>query len=180
MPDATTVVEKKEGEAATTTPPTVVEKKDGVTTTQPVDYQAELARVNAELAKTNEDKENYRKGMLKAKGKLPDSGNSDDDELSLDEKIAIAVKGQILDTNEAKLKQEKDELLGKVLKENSEMRVALQNRSQVSSGAQGASNETKIEPSGQFFSEAQIADLKKRGWNDAKIEAFKKNVLRNK
>lgn len=179
MTDTTKAVEKKDG-AAATDQKVEVKKEDGGASTQPIDYQAELAAKDAELAKVREERENYRKGMLKAKGKAGDSGESDDDELSLDEKIDRKVEERLLATQEAKILKEKDELLGKALKENRELRTSLQNRNQISNNSQGGSNETKIEVGNQFFSDAQIAELKSKGWDDKKIEMLKKNVLRGK
>lgn len=160
---------------------TEIKKEEGVVSIPPVDYQAELAAKDAELVKVREEKENYRKGMLKAKGKPADSGKgAQDGELSLEEKIAEAVKAQMLDSAEVRIQREKDEVSAKILKENRELRLAMANKSQISNGSVGASSETTIESkAGQFFSDAQLADLKKRGFDDKKIEMLKKNILKS-
>lgn len=145
-----------------------------------IDYQAELALKDAELAKVKEERENYKKGLLKAKGKLPDSELPGEHEQDLEELVNRKVEEKLLDTREAQIQKEKAELLEKALKENRELRLAAANRAQIPSGSQGSSSETTVEPTGQFFSDAQIAELKKKGWDDKKIEALKKNVLKAK
>ena len=150
-------------------------EKDTLTQTTEVDYEAELQKKDAELAKVRGEKENYRKGMLKAKGKLPEDDNLEDE--SLDDKVSRLVKEQILNTKEAQVQAEKDALVTTLAKKNKELTLALKNRKQITDvsalGSNGDKNEVKTD---NFFSEAQIAELKKRGYSDKKIESLKGNL----
>ena len=143
---------------------------------QEVDYEAELAEVNAKLKKSEEDKENYRKGMLKAKGKLPEEDNLEED---LDERIARKVRETILTTQDAELLAKKDKLSADMAKKLKEMSVALKNRAQVTDTSATGSNKDKPEVKvDSFFSKEQLADFKSKGWSDAKIESLKQNMLK--
>ncbi len=145
---------------------------------QEVDYEAVLAQKDAELAKVQEEKENYRKGMLKAKGKLPDEYSSDNDaQEDLDEKIDRKVQERLLSTKEAQLQAEKDAAYKSLIKRNKELEVALKNRGQVTTSTGQGSNQEKTEGKvDDYLSNDQIAALKAKGWDDKKIEAFKANA----
>lgn len=142
------------------------------------DYEKLLAEKNVALAKAKEERENYRRGMLKAKGKLPDSNKSGDETPGLSELVAEEVKAQLLNTTEARLTAERDELNEKILKENRELRIAVANKGGVSNSPVGTGVEATQTPKDQFFSDAQITDLKKRGWDDKKIDALRKNMAK--
>ena len=147
--------------------------------TQEVDYEAELAKVNEKLAKTNEEKENYRKGMLKAKGKLPDEDDNSSNDEDIDAKIDRKVQERLLATREATIIAEKEALVSSLAKKNKELTLALKNRGQISTTSGQGSNEDRQEvKTDKYFSKEQIADLKKRGWSDEKIETAKKNMLK--
>lgn len=167
MADETQVVETAVDETASV---------DTATGSQDVDYQAELTAKEEELNKVRIERDNYRKGMLKAKGKIPDDYSQDDDKPDLDDLVAQKVQEALLATKEAQIEAEKQQLLAKMAKENSELKIALANRSQVGSGGTGANQDGGMEVKNQFFSDAQIADLKKRGWDDEKIDLLRKNV----
>jgi len=172
MENKTPAVEIKVESAATSTETVVTP------TTTEVDYEAVLARKDAELAEVRTERENYRKGMLKAKGKLPeendlDNNSSEDMESIIDRKVTE----KLLSTKEAQLQAEKDQALKAVLKRNKELETALKNRSQISSTSAQGSNEDK--PEGKmdnYFSNEQLNALRAKGYDDKKIETLKKNM----
>ena len=172
MSTETPAVETKV-EAAAAQPETVV-----TPTTTEVDYEAKLAEANAKIAKISEEKENYRKGMLKAKGKLPDEDdNSSNGEEDIDSKVKRLVQEQLLQTQEAQAQAEKDMLIADMAKKNKELTLALKNRGQISTATGQGSNEDKPEVKVEkTLSTDQIASLKAKGWSDKKIEEFKKNL----
>ena len=81
---------------------------------QAEDLLAVIADYDAKLAKVEADKENYRKGMLLAKGKTIDEGVEE----SVEDKVTRLVKEQLLSTESVKLQSEKDTLIKSVLKRN--------------------------------------------------------------
>ncbi len=145
-----------------------------------VDYEAVLAQKDAELAKVREEKENYRKGMLKAKGKLPEDYQSDADDFEdADSHTRMIVRETMLSTKEAQLQVEKDQALKAVLKRNKELETALKNRNQITSTSGEGSNQDKPEgKKDNYFSNDQISYFKSKGWSDEKIEAAKKNMAK--
>lgn len=166
-----------------------VETKDEIAATQPtveatveaseVDYAAILAEKEAELAKVQEEKENYRKGLLKAKGKMPVEeypvDNLDETE---EERISRIVDQRLLQTKESQLQAEKDAALAAVLKRNKELEIALRNRQQITASSGGSNSDKPETPikNDNFFSPEQISALRAKGYDDKKIEALKVNA----
>jgi len=147
---------------------------------QEVDYEAILAEKDAELAKISQEKDNYRKGLLKAKGKIPEDYQSDADEPETTEAlIDRKVREAILSTKEAQLQVEKDQTISALIKRNREVETALKNRGQISSSAGEGSNQDKPEgKKDNYFSNDQISALRAKGYDDAKIETLKKNMTK--
>lgn len=63
-------------------------------------------------------------------------------------------------------------------KQTKEMEIALQNKANMSSAGQGSSQEGVDIKTDNFFTAAQLLDLKKRGFDDKKIELLKKNMTK--
>ncbi len=140
--------------------------------------ETELEKTRAELAKVKTDRDNYRKGLLKAKGKLPEEEEADDTppENWREEARKIA-REEYLSTQEAQLQAKEEAQVKAILKRNKELTIALKNRGQITSNTASGSNEEKPEVKvDSYFSPEQIASLKAKGWSDAKIEAAKKNM----
>ncbi len=143
---------------------------------QGVDYEAVLKQKDEELAQVRTERENYRKGMLKAKGKLPED-SSDNETPESEEVMRRIVREEMLQTKEAQLNADKENALKAVLKRNKELEVALKNRGQITQTSAGGSNEDKPEvKTDSYFSNDQLKALKAKGWSDEKIEAAKKNM----
>jgi hypothetical protein len=172
MDTTTTAVETKVETAAT-------QQVVADQTTTEVDYEAILKQKDDELARVRTEKDNYRKGLLKAKGKLPDDYQSDTDDVEedLNAKVSRLVQEQLLTTKEAQIQAEKDSLITNLARKNKELNLALKNRANVTSTSAQGSNEDKPEvKNDNFFSADQINSLKAKGWDDKKIELFKKNM----
>ncbi len=111
--------------------------------------------------KSEADKENYKKGMLKAKGKLK-TEDSDEDETE-EEKPAKNSSKPDVDVNQ-------------LLKRYSELVTTVVNKSQIGSAPAGAGSEAKTVVGDNLLSQDQVQDLKSRGWDDNKIARFKANL----
>lgn len=138
-----------------------------------VDLAAALTQKEAEIEQTRTERENYKRGMLKAKGKLPE-----DDEEDADEKMRRIVREEMLATKEAQLQKEKDAITSKALKELAEARIALRNRSgSIPTGGSSSQieNEKKEEDFSKVFSAQQLADLKAKGLDPKKVAENLKN-----
>jgi hypothetical protein len=146
--------------------------------TEAVDYEAVLAKKDAELAEVRLERENYRKGMLKAKGKLPEEEEMDTSTPEgMEALVDRKVQEKFLSTKEAQLQADKDAALKAMIKRNKELEVALKNRGQILSSTGTGSNTEKPEgKTDNYFSNEQIAALRAKGYDDKKIETLKKNM----
>lgn len=173
MEDVTKVVETKTDGATTQQEEVTVKASE-------VDYEAVLKQKDEELAQISKEKENYKRGLLKAKGKLPDESSGDDDVENSENVMRRIVREEMLSTKEAQLQAEKDNALKAVLKRNKELEVALKNRGQITVTSAGGSNEDKPEvKTDTYFSQEQIRSLKAKGWSDEKIATAKKNMIKD-
>ena len=144
-----------------------------------VDYEALLTAKDAEIAKVREEKDNYRRGMLKAKGKLPEEDDNSLNGEDLDAKIDRKVQERLLATREAQVSAEKDALIMAMAKKTKELTLALKNRGQVTSPSGAGSNQEQPEgKKDNLLSNEQLNALKARGFDDKKIEEFKKNMAK--
>lgn len=66
----------------------------------------------------------------------------------------------------------------KILKTVSELKTAQKNRQQIANNGQGQGTETQKVSDG-LLADAQVKELKARGWSEAKIERFKNNLAKN-
>lgn len=136
--------------------------------------QAEYEALLAENAKIREERENYRKGMLKAKGKLKqDPDDEDVDEESL---IERKVREVLLAEKESLAEKKHNEFIKSLIEKNKEMALALQNKANMPNASAGSGQVDKS-VADPFFTPEQLADLKKKGLDPEKVKA---NMLRTK
>lgn len=131
---------------------TVVEPKP--TEIPEVDWEAKSKDLEAKLAKVSEDRDNYRKGLLAAKGR----GDTETE----DERIARIVQDKYLETQEAQLNREKDDIAQKAIQENKELKVALRNRGQVGASASTGGGQNTTEVKTDFFTPEQLKAMEER------------------
>lgn len=166
--DASAIVPKA-GEAQAQAAPVAVESG--------IDFEQAYNSLSEEYKQLETEKENYRKGMLKAKGKIKnedDSAASEDIESIIDRKVAEKVISQ----RELDLKARENALIKQAFAKNKELSLALKNRSQQGS-SMGVHSEGTVTTNDRMLSPDQISSLKAKGWDDKKIELFKKNLNKN-
>lgn len=117
-----------------------------------------LAKALEREEKSNQERDNYKEGMLKAKGKI-----------STEE---IDGKEKALDANSPELVS----AIEKILLRNKELETAAANKSQIATGGTGTSTDTTMKVGDNTFSDDQLKDLKARGFDDAKIARLKANI----
>lgn len=125
------------------------------------------------LKKVEAERDNYRKGMLKAKGKISEPEDVQDD---LETVVRRVVQENLLSSKEAQIKNELEETLRKTARENRELKLALANRSQLKSSA-SISGDATVDVPDNILSPAQIDELKAAKWSDSKIALLKKNMM---
>ena len=140
-----------------------------------VDYEAESLKLNTELAKVRAERDNYKRGMLKAKGKVTTDDTSED-ELSLDERIERKVQEKLLESQEAKLVEAQTKIIKDASTKVKELTLALKNRAQITT-ASTSSDTSEAIPGDNFWSKDQLAEFKRRGVDPEKV---KQNILKEK
>lgn len=125
---------------------------------QTSDWETKYQALQAEKEKIEAEKENYRKGLLKAKGYLPnDYADTSDTTPAIEEVVKKVIAESLIDEKSRTSKEEERKLVENLIQENKklkELTVSLQNRSQINSSASSSSG-----------SKAQPGD-KKHGWTD--------------
>lgn len=108
------------------------------------DQLAILKEKDEKIAKLSQDRDNYRAGMLKYKKEA----EQDPENKELEEdKIRQIFKEELLNTDLAKALKEKDEYVQRIARENSELKIAMANKSQISNmpGGSSQSQDVKVE-----------------------------------
>lgn len=134
------------------------------------DLVGQLALKEKELEKVRSERDNYKTGLLKAKGKI--AGDEEIDNIELMRQIA---KEESLTILEERLTADRQAIINKALKENAELKLALKNKNGTPPASIGVHSESQNVQDGIVTPE-QVASLKARGWDDAKFEAYKKNL----
>lgn len=133
-----------------------------------------LSEANARIAKLAEERDNYKKGMLKAKGKISD--DEDEETPDIREIVRQEALAVLADTDYVKATSERDAIISKIAKENAELRLAIQNKPGTGTGS--GSNQDTQKVKDNVLSEDQERELRSRGFDDKKIEYFKSLAAR--
>jgi hypothetical protein len=141
---------------------------------------SELTKLQEKLAKAEEDRDNYKTVALKRLGKLPgdaDFANKDDStELSVAEQVRLA----LLDREVEEVRKAEKAENARLIRENSELRLAAKNRP--GSSGQGGDSGSSTEVKDNVFSESQIVTMKARAIKlkidpETYINNAKKNLM---
>lgn len=120
-----------------------------------------IAEKDKIIGKLQEDLANYKNVALKRLGKLPGDA---DFVAGVDEKTGLTVEETVrrtlIEDQIIKTEGERNAEVTKILRENSELKLALKN--QPGSGQGGSGSSTGPEVKDNVFSEAQLADLRAR------------------
>lgn len=139
-----------------------------------------LAQKDAEIAKLTGERDNYKAVALKRLGKL--EGDADflagDDEDKKELSVAEQVKIALMDREIESAMKAKDDETKRIVRENTELRLALKNRPQESIGGEGGASEGVKD---NVFTAAQITELKARAIRlkldpEKFVENAKKNI----
>lgn len=139
------------------------------------DTEKALRDIEQRLQKAESDRDNYKTALLRKKGKLPAEEIQEEEHENLDELIDRKVQEKMLNLETEKIRQEREELIQKTLRENRELKLAVQNRSQISNSSQGTSQDKPEGKSSNFWSDEQLAYFKERNLDP---EEVRKNLPR--
>ncbi len=139
-----------------------------------------LLEVESELSKVRNDRDNYRTGLLKDKGKVDDGKEV---VITDEDRIRAIAREEFLANQEKDLSAQREKLLQTVLKENKELKISNRNKSGITTTA--TSGGTQEKPDGtqvqSVLDPSVRADLEKRWSKDprknekiAKIEQLER------
>lgn len=115
-----------------------------------------LKEKDEEITKLKEDRDNYKAVALKRLGKLPgDAEFLGDKDLTVAEQVKLILLDKEIDAAE----KAKEDETKKILKENSELKLALKNRPGGSIGSEGG---TIVDVKDNVFSAEQLDALRKK------------------
>lgn len=125
------------------------------------DYEAELKAKDEYILKIQQERDNYRKMGLKYKATAESVETVPLDE----ERLRQIAREELMNSELVRAQAEKDEFIRKIAKENTEMKIAIQNKAQVSSmpGGSSQSSDTvtieKLAPEQKAELEAKAREL---------------------
>lgn len=142
--------------------------------------ELKLKSLQEQIAKISKERDNYRTGLLKAKGKIDGEETTPEEE---EERIRKIVREENLNSELNRLNQEQALVIEKISKDNKELRVALQNRINVSGTPSGGSQDKPEAKDSSYFSEEQKETLRQRflksGVKPDKVEQMIKEAEAN-
>lgn len=159
---------------------TAPEKPEELKTTVPAvppeltDTEKAFLALEQRAKKAEADRDNYKTALLVKKGKIPAEEIQTGEE-SIDEIVERKVRENIMNLESEKIRQEREELIQKTLRENRELKLAVQNRSQISNFSQGTSQDKPEGKSNNLWSDEQLAYFKERNLDP---EEVRKNLPR--
>jgi len=150
-------------------------KPEAVVLPADIDYEAEYFALLEKEAKTAQERDNYRLGLLTAKGKIPEPAIPVDEDLET--LVTKKVQETLLRTQEGSTQKAKEDLVKKVIQENKELKLALTNKTGISTVSAGSSVAPSPSSSTSFWTKEQVETFKKRGLDPEKV---KENYLKYK
>ena len=142
-----------------------------------------LTKAQEELRRVSEERDNYKKVALKRLGKLPGdaefiAGDTENGELSVEEQVRLA----LLDREIQKTRESEQFEMKRIVRENAELRLAAKSKSDMALGGDSGSG-AGATVKDSVFSEAQLADLRKRAERlkadpEKFIESARANILK--
>jgi hypothetical protein len=154
----------------------------GVENKQPeapgVDYEAVVSTLLDEQKRLETERDNYRKGMLKAKGKLPAEEVAEEDE-DLDTKIDRKVQERLTATKAAQAQTQLEETIKKMAKDLKETKLALANRSQLKPTNTQVTGDATVDVPDNILSPEALEECKRAGWSEEKIKRLKQNMAKS-
>lgn len=105
------------------------------------DYEVILKEKDSKISRLSADRDNYRTGMLKYKKLAEDNPN---DESLNEERMKNMIKEEMVNSEIFKEQAEKTAIIETLAKENKELKIAIANKSQISSLPGGSSSSPDI------------------------------------
>ena len=122
----------------------------------------------AQIAKLEEEKENYRKAYLKASTKSKDEESEED-------RMRRVAEETFANSHIVEITRQQDEIIKSTLKENKELKLAYLNKGGTPPASLGSSSES-IPVRDTSITPEQMAYFKSKNWSEKDIERYKHNL----
>lgn len=134
------------------------------------DLESEWKALMDAKIQAEKERDNYKNGLLVAKGKKSIADFEEEEQETIQETIAKTVKQELAATKYGDLVRREQELIQRLVKENKELKTAQANRSQISTASIGTrSADAEKETNRSEWSADQLAYFKKRGLDPNKV-----------
>lgn len=166
--------EKKAAEAIALATAQEEARKKAEADNAPTEAEQKILALEKEKEEILVRESNYKLAYLKEKKR---NENPDPDETE-DERIRRITREELATSRINAIDTEKEALFQKTIKENKELKLAIQNKVPDKSSV-GAHNENVVVTS-TLVTPEQLSAFKAKGWSDQDIERYKKNLLKYK
>lgn len=138
--------------------------------TEPSEGEKALAEANAKISQLETERENYRTGLLKEKGKLSDYEFFDENgqPITIRDLVNKTVEEKLIDKRLEEAHAEREAILQKTLQENAELKRALANKPPNAPSAMG-SNQDKPKVEQSVFTPEQEAYIRSKGLDPKEV-----------
>ncbi len=134
------------------------------------DPEARIAALIAENEKLARDRDNYRSATLALKGKAEVEDLDTSDPTQLAAFIQKQVDERLNETRATQADEDFKTYAKDLARKNKELALALQNKMGMAATGQGSGASSASESKVEYFSQEQLAEFKRRGWDEAKIK----------
>ncbi len=166
--------EKKAAEAIALATAQEEERKRKEAEAKPDESEAKILALEAEKNAILEREANYKLAYLKEKKK---NESAQDFPETDEERVRRITREELANQRITQIDTEKETLLQKTLKENKELKLAIQNK--IPDKPAGGGHNEVPEVVSTILTPEQLNALKARGWTDKDIERYKKNYRKN-
>lgn len=139
---------------------------------QQSEAEAKITHLEAEKNRLIEESSNYKLAFLKEKSK----NKGDSDEEDVEDKMRRIATETLTNSRLAEITREKDAIIAKALKENSELKLAQLNKTDVPASTTAHTEMEKVKDT--LITPEQMVAFKAKGWTEKDIERYKKNYLK--
>lgn len=140
---------------------------------QTTDYEVLYKEQQARLQKAEEEARNLRKGYNKFKAIAKEKEQDEIDQPDQLEMMRQIAREELMTSTVEQERRKLEDMNLKMARDLKEAKLALANKAPTKSASGAGSSGVEVQDN--YLSPDQLANLKSRGWDDARIEAFKKN-----
>ena len=138
------------------------------------DLEAKNVALEEEKRRLLEERENYKRAYLKERRKKGEEIIDEEDVLNDEDKLRKIAREEMSNSRLAEIAREQDLIIKKALRENKELKLVNLNKNTPPASVGTHSESTSV--TSTLITPEQMAEFKRRGWDEKDIERYKKNL----